>query len=185
MQTIDVVIILLVLWAAYNGWKRGLIKEIISMIGFFVGLFVAYELYTTFGNYLAPSLSSNATAGRYLGYFVAFVGLWIVVPILLGVLANLVTRSLKLIHLGLINSLGGALVSTAKYVILMSFVFSAMNFLGIMSREKKDASLLYKPVASLAETVFNGKEKPQSATSEEEKSDTLWVKINHPKSKSR
>lgn len=185
MQTIDVVIILLVLWAAYNGWKHGLIKEIISMIGFFVGLFVAYELYTTFGNYLAPSLSSNATAGRYLGYFVAFVGLWIVVPILLGVLANLVTRSLKLIHLGLINSLGGALVSTAKYVILMSFVFSAMNFLGIMSQEKKDAALLYKPVASLAGTVFNGKQKPKSALPQEEKSDTIWVKIHHPKTKAK
>ncbi len=50
MPFIDFVILLLVIWALYKGWRQGFLKEIISMVGFVVGLFVAAGLYSSFEN---------------------------------------------------------------------------------------------------------------------------------------
>jgi uncharacterized membrane protein required for colicin V production len=181
METIDLAILLLVLWAAFTGWRRGLLKEIVSMCGFFVGLLVAYLLYTQFGDLLAPSISSHGGVGRFVGSIVAFIIIWVAVPIVLGVVANVLTRSMKAIHFGKLNSLGGATVSVVKYLILMSFVFSAMNFLGIMSSEKRQASWFYEPVSNLAGQVFSGKKRPQASEEQQGKTDTLWVNVHHPK----
>ena len=51
MAFIDFIILLLAIWAVYRGWRAGFLKEIISMIGFFVGLFLAAALYSNFGEY--------------------------------------------------------------------------------------------------------------------------------------
>ena len=181
MEVIDLAIILLVLWSAYHGWKQGLLKEVISMCGFFLGLFIAVQLYTAFGSYLATSLSSHAGVGNYLGKALAFILIWIIVPIILGVVANVLTRSLKGLHLGFANSFGGSLVSLVKYLILMSFVFSAMDFVGILSPEKKDASKFYQPVASIVKGIFADSNKPKATQDAAEKSDTVWIPIHHKK----
>ena len=91
MPFIDFVILLLVIWALYKGWRQGFLKEIISMVGFVVGLFVAAGLYSSFGEYLSPHIGASPTVANIL----AFLVLWIVVPIVLGLVANLLTKALK------------------------------------------------------------------------------------------
>lgn len=179
METIDLAIMLLVLWAAFMGWRRGLLKEIVSMCGFFVGLLVAYLTYSTFGDKLAPSITAGGAAGHFFGPVVAFIIVWVAVPIVLGVVANVLTRSLKALQFGKLNSFGGAAVSVVKYLILMSFVFSAMNFLGIMSDQKRRSSWFYEPVSHFAGQVFNGKPRAKAVRERQGTSDTLWVNIHH------
>ena len=182
MEVIDFAIILLVLWSAYHGWKQGLLKEVISMCGFFLGLFIAVQLYSAFGSYLAPSLSNHAGIGSYMGKALAFIIIWIVVPILLGVVGNVLTRSLKGLHLGFVNSFGGSIVSLIKYLILMSFVFAAMDFTGILNQQKKEDSQFYQPVASIVKGIFSDNEKPKTTNNATtEKADTVWIPINHKK----
>ena len=178
METIDIGIIVILLWGAIQGWRHGFFKEIISMVGFFVGLFLAYMFYEAFGSMLSPLLSGNPTIAKYLGYILAFVIIWIAVPILLGFVANLLTKSLKLIHLGGINSLRGLVVGLAKYLVLLSFVFSAMNMLHILNQEKRDQSLFFHPIASLSGIFFEGKEYLRDAARKVTKQDTLWIDLN-------
>lgn len=142
MPFIDFVILLLFIWAVYKGWRQGFLKEIISMVGFVVGLFVAAELYSSFGGFLSPHIGASPTVANIL----AFLVLWIVVPILLGLLANLLTKALKGMKIGLPNSILGAVVSVLKYLILMSCVFNVMSFLGIVGKDKAEKSYLYEPV---------------------------------------
>ena len=142
MPFIDFVILLLVIWALYKGWRQGFLKEIISMVGFVVGLFVAAGLYSSFGEYLSPHIGASPTVANIL----AFLVLWIVVPIVLGLVANLLTKALKGMKIGLPNSILGAAVSLIKYLILMSCVFNVMSFLGIVSQAKAEESFLYEPV---------------------------------------
>ena len=142
MPFIDFVILLLVIWALYKGWRQGFLKEIISMVGFVVGLFVAAGLYSSFGEHLYPHIGASPTVANIL----AFLVLWIVVPIVLGLVANLLTKALKGMKIGLPNSILGAAVSLIKYLILMSCVFNVMSFLGIVSQAKAEESFLYEPV---------------------------------------
>lgn len=150
MPFIDFAILLLVIWAAYKGWRQGFLKELASMVGFVVGLFVAAALYSQFGEYLAPHLGAPLTAAK----IIAFVVLWIVVPIVLGMVANLLTKALKGMRIGLPNSILGAAVSLLKYLVLMSCVFNVMSALGIVSQEKASASFFYEPIKDSLGNAF-------------------------------
>jgi uncharacterized membrane protein required for colicin V production len=50
MAQIDVVILLIAIWGAYRGWKNGLLKEVVSTLGFLLGLLIAYLLYARCGD---------------------------------------------------------------------------------------------------------------------------------------
>ena len=151
MAFVDIFILVVLLWAVYQGWTTGFLKQLSSLIGFVVGLFVAAMLYSALGEYLAPHLGT----GLSLAKFLAFLLLWVVVPILLGQIATLITKAMRG-FLGLPNHLLGAALSILKYLILLSCVFNVMSFLGIISEEKQKSSFLYNPVRSTVSVMFHG-----------------------------
>ena len=150
MAFIDFIILLLAIWAVYRGWRAGFLKEIISMIGFFVGLFLAAALYSNFGEYLAPKIGASPGVSDVI----AFILIWVVVPILLGMVANILTKALKGMKLGLPNSILGAALSTMKYLVLMSCIFNVMSAIGITGPEKTKDSVLYNPVKDALGKMF-------------------------------
>lgn len=169
MEFIDFIILLLVIWAIYKGWRAGFLKEIISMIGFFVGLLVAAALYSKFGEYLSPRIGASPGVSDVI----AFILLWVVVPIVLGLVANILTKALKGMKLGLPNSILGAAVSVLKYVVLMSCIFNVMSAIGIISREKSENSLFYEPVKnSLKEAFYYINARHSDATDKGDTTDT-------------
>lgn len=168
MPFIDFAILLLVIWAAYKGWRQGFFKELISAIGFIVGLFVAATLYSQFGEYLAPHLGAPLTAAK----IIAFVVLWIVVPIVLGMVANLLTKALKGMKIGLPNSILGSAMSLMKYLVLMSCVFNVMSALGIVSQEKASASFFYEPIKDSLGKAFKAYSEHHQDDADSQKSDS-------------
>ena len=42
---IELLCLAVLLYGAFRGWKNGLVKEVISFVGFFLGFFIAYEYY--------------------------------------------------------------------------------------------------------------------------------------------
>ena len=180
MAQLDIIVLVIAAWGAYRGWKHGLFKEVVSTIGFIVGLFIAYQLYETFGDLLAPYISAHSTVAPVLGRLLAFIVLWVVTPILLGFVATLLTKTLKGLHVGLLNSLAGMLLGMAKYVLLLSCIFCAMDALHIINEEKKENSHLYQPVTAVAQTVFeNVKWYAAKRTDGDVKADTVWIPIHH------
>lgn len=170
---IDIFILILLLWAAFSGWCSGFLKEVVSTVGFLVGLFVAATCYKTFGQYLAV----NGSEANMLTSIIAFLLLWVIVPIVLGLVANILTKALKGMQLGLPNSILGAAVSVTKYLILMSCVLNVMETLHIMNTEKSESSHLYKPVTGALQYFF-----PKDSTHLErmndwmnQKNDTVWI----------
>lgn len=139
---IDIFIVVVLLWSAWTGWNNGLLREIVSSVGFFAGLLVAALCYSTLGRYLAVDGSQS----NMLTSVVAFFILWIMVPLLLGMAATLLTKALKGMKLGLPNSFFGMLVAVFKYLVLLCVVFSAMDALGIMNEERVRTSRLYPPM---------------------------------------
>ena len=39
---IELLCLAVLLYGAFRGWKNGLVKEVISFVGFFLGFFIAY-----------------------------------------------------------------------------------------------------------------------------------------------
>lgn len=173
---IDIFILVLLLWAAFSGWRAGFIKEVISTVGFLVGLLVAATCYSQFSQYLAV----NGRESNMMTSIIAFFLLWIVVPILLGFAANVLTKALKGMKLGIPNSILGAAVSVLKFFILISCVLNVMQTLHILNEEKTETSRLFKPVTGALQTFFPTDSTSQYTTPlhEEVTSDTVWVEMN-------
>lgn len=153
MLTVDTVIVLILLWGAWRGWKAGLIKEAFSTCGLIVGLIVAVLFYKVLGEYFSPALGSGSLAS-YAGCVMAFVLIWVLVPIFAGIGANVLTKAVKNVFLGPLNSFLGMLLGALKFLILISFVFSAMSYVGIISDQKKNSSRLYPYVTVVGNMVL-------------------------------
>ncbi|MEG1581135.1 MAG: CvpA family protein [Bacteroidaceae bacterium] len=148
---LDIIIIVLLAWGAYKGWTSGFLKQLVSLLGFLVGLFVANMLYRSFGDFLAPQLGASPTTANIL----AFIVIWVMVPLLLGMLVALPSKWMRGTALGVFNNILGLLVGVLKYLVLLCCLFKVIGFLGMASTEKKEASHLYAPVVHSLDFVFD------------------------------
>lgn len=171
---IDIFIVILFIWALFNGWRNGFLKEVVSAGGFIVGLLVAALFYQTLGEYLTV----DGSKVNMVTSIVAFLILWIMTPCILGFVANNLTRALRGMRLGLPNSLLGAAVSALKFLILISCVLNMMNVLGIMNPERTRDSHLYGPVKGALTFIFHEAATAASEQLEEMKNDTTWIYLN-------
>ena len=153
MSSVDIIIVIILLWGAWRGWRSGLIKEIFSACGFVVGLVLAAMFYGVVGEHFAPALGSGSKAS-FAARVLAFILIWVVVPIIFGFVANALTKGIKALHAGPLNSLLGMVVGAAKYFLLISVVFSAMAYVGILSEEKKQESLLYPYITVVGQAIY-------------------------------
>lgn len=173
---IDLFLIVLLLWALFSGWRNGFIKEVVSTVGFLVGLFVAATCYTALGEYLSVDGSETNQVTSIIAFFI----LWIIVPIALGFAANLLTRALKGMQLGIPNSILGAIVSFVKFLILISCILNVMGALNILDESKRKDSALFEPVCNVVRAFLpeNGTIGNLSLDDEAAESDTIWVEMN-------
>lgn len=178
MSSVDIIILVILLWGAFRGWKSGFIKEVFSSVGIVAGLVVAILFYSQLGEYFTPALGSGSVAS-FTSSVLAFIIIWVVVPIVLSVVANVLTRTAKGLHAGPLNSISGLLVGMLKYFVLISFVFSAMAYVGIISEQKKNASLFYPYITLLGNTVYEGRSVAEE--SGELKDDTVIIPVRHHK----
>lgn len=177
---IDIFIAAVLLWALFNGWKQGFLRELVSALGWLVGLLVAATCYSLLSEHLAV----NGTEANQFTSIAAFLILWIAVPIFLGFVATLITKALKGKAIGLPNAALGALVSALKFLVLLSCAFNVMAALKILSTDRTKDSFLYEPVRGALTIFFNNDKENEPAENESEKADTIWLDMTKPFSKS-
>lgn len=180
---LDIFIIIVVLLALFHGWNNGFLKEMVSLLGFLLGFIVACLCYSLFGKYLSVDGSTLNVVLSIVAFFI----LWIVVPILFGVVATIITSGLKHIPIvGSLNRLGGCVVSLGKYVLLLSMVLNAMSALRILNGERIASSRLYEPTISItgiaASLVIDEAVGPSTnidSNNQDIASDTIWIDVKH------
>lgn len=131
---IELICLAILLYGAWRGWRNGLLREVISFAGFFIGLYLAYRYYEQMG----------------FGVF-GFLLIWIMVPLTLGIVAWMITKLLdETIVIGTVNKLLGAAVGFLKYALLLGCLMMLFDYV----REVK-AQVEKNPVVKALETVPN------------------------------
>lgn len=180
---LDIFIIIVVVLAVFHGWNNGLLRELVSLGGFLLGFIVACLCYSQFGTYLQV----QGTTLNVILNIVAFFIIWIIVPIVCGFVASVLTAGLRHIPLvGCSNKIGGLVISLAKYLLLMSFALNAMSSLNILNRSRTSDSYLYNPVSSITgivKDVLVGEATSTYAGIDSEAgdtnlSDTIWIEVD-------
>ncbi len=152
MNGMDIVILCILAWGAWKGWQSGLLRQSFSLVGFFLGLWLASRLYQSFGCMLAPHLGSF----RGIAMLLAFLLIWIGVPMGLSIVAEILTRLFHIVKLGWLNSLTGACLGLLKYGLVLSCFFNILSFTDIIETSSCQGSVLYTPLKAPAAFVFQG-----------------------------
>lgn len=150
MAALDVILAAILLWGAFKGWSGGLFRQLASIGGVLIGLVVARMLYAVLGDYLAPHLGTPQTVAHVL----AFILIWVGVPMALSVLAFVLTKTAESLCLGGLNRLAGAVVGVLKYCIVLSCLLHLFTVFHWIDRERAEDSVLVRPVAESGDFLF-------------------------------
>jgi membrane protein required for colicin V production len=148
MNIIDIILIIPIIWFMYQGFKKGFIIELASLIALILGIYAA--LYSS--NYATDFLKNNLKLeGEYLP-IISFILTFVVVVIIVYVIGKIIERFIDIIALGFINRIFGGLFGILKAAVFLSIVILIINHFNddLISHEKKEGSFLYEPIAEIA-----------------------------------
>ena len=108
MTMIDILIIAAFGAGTVIGFMKGFIRQLASILGLIVGLLAAKALYAGLAGRLCPAVTDSMTVAQIL----AFLIIWIAVPLGFTLVASLLTKALEAISLGWLNRLLGSGLGT-------------------------------------------------------------------------
>jgi uncharacterized membrane protein required for colicin V production len=172
---IDIFVLIIFHWALFSGWKNGFIKEVFSTLGILTGLIVAGLLYLYCGDILFAVVGSETNMMLSIGAFLLF---WIALPLVFGLIANILTSAIKGMQLGIPNSLLGSLFSVAKFTLLVSCAFNMMHKLDILDESKTADSKTFQPALQILPFIEQEAEISRTVKTtigNLTETDTIWV----------
>lgn len=154
MNYIDIILLILLLLSAINGFTKGLIAEVVSLAALILGIWGAIEFSYVTSEFLIENF--NLTA-RHLN-IISFVVTFVVIVILVHIVGNVVNKMAEAVLLGFVNKLAGLVFGIIKSALIISVllvVFDKVDSdVGIISPETKANSRMYEPIRSLAPSIF-------------------------------
>ena len=136
METLDWIIIAVIAIGAILGFMKGFLNQLASIVGLIAGLVVARALFVSVGKRLAAEMGASVTFSQIL----AFVIIWMLVPIGLCIIAGMLTKALDVIRLGFVNRWLGAGLGVIKYGLLSVLYYPMKRFSGIFIPVVKDVT---------------------------------------------
>lgn len=155
MNYIDIILGALLLWGLVRGFMKGLFSSLASLVALVIGLYVAVHFSDVIGSYFFGESMDKDNAATKLG---AFAITFVIVIILVTLAGKLLTKIADFAHLGIVNKLLGAAFGVLKLAFIASAVIMLVDAgnrsLNIIKQETLDASILYKPVKSIAPIIL-------------------------------
>lgn len=154
MEAIDIGILLFLSLGLLHGFRKGFFYQLASLLGLWIGLYIAKTFYLVVAEKLCPTVFDSMTFAQ----IVSFIGIWLVVPIAFSLVASFLSYLFKKLYLGWLNRMVGALMGLIKYIVLLSLLLCLFDFFDsdnqIISKTKKQESVLYKPVKTVVKIFF-------------------------------
>ena len=141
---LDLIVILVILIYAFNGWRRGLILSVFSILGYILSLIVAREFSPVFTKYVVlntgfdtwldsilsvtqmnvPTSAVSDLATNTIINVICFFIIFAVTSMVIFNIARLVNGVGRLPVIGELNSLGGLVFGTVKGLLLIFIVLA-------------------------------------------------------------
>ena len=154
MNYLDLILGGLILYGAVKGFFKGFIIEAASLLALLLGVVCALLFSASVGNLLSTYFKDSPIppAG------VIFIGIFIAVIIGINLLARFITKLLKMVALGVVNRVFGAVFGGLKFVLALSAVLLLIDQFSFLFQffdtQILDESLLYQPLKSLGKSLF-------------------------------
>lgn len=154
MSVIDIVLGVVLIFGLIRGFMKGLFVEVASLIALVAGVYGAIH----FSHYLSEKLNDTVTWDEKYINVVAFAATFFIIVVLISLAGKAFTKLADFAALGILNKFLGAAFGAVKIGFIVSvilIVFShTNNTIGLISPDKLEQSVLYKPVKNIASLIF-------------------------------
>ncbi|MEX2595559.1 MAG: CvpA family protein [Salibacteraceae bacterium] len=150
----DIILFLPLLYAAWKGFRKGLIVELASILALIAGLYIAANFSEFTAQKLGEFLNWN---GAWVGY-ASFLITFIAVVFGIYALAKVVEKAVNMAALKFVNKLTGLFFGVLKIALILSIIINLIGYIDqhipVLSKSEPEKSLLFEPVKNLAPTVI-------------------------------
>lgn len=154
MNYIDIILGILLILGAINGFRKGLVVELASLAALILGIWGAIEFSYITTDFLIENFDFQT---KYLN-IISFAITFIVIVILVHVIASVINKVVEAAMLGFINRLAGLVFGLLKSALILSIVLVVFDKIdedvNLLSDSKKNDSRLYEPIRSFAPSIF-------------------------------
>ena len=154
MNYFDIIISIILVWAFYSGFKKGLIYMLFSFISIIVGLYAAIHFSYLTIDKLGAYLDKDPAQMKIIAYILTF----IIVFGLLYLVGKILDKLLSAVALGFVNKIAGGALSVAIKVIILSLFFwifdQANQIYTVVKPETLNQSTLYNPIKDLSPVIL-------------------------------
>ena len=148
MNALDILICVVVGFCLIRGFFRGIIGELTSIVGVFIGFYAAYAYYPIVGNWLSRLIANKAYL-NIASFFITFTALFLAV----GFVGIVLKHLLKAVALGWADRILGSTLGLVKAILIVSVLLVALTtFLPQKAPVIKD-SLLAPYVSTISEKM--------------------------------
>lgn len=154
MNYIDIILGLLLLFAAISGFRKGLVSELASLAALILGIWGAIEFSYIITDFLLENFDLQT---KYLN-IISFVITFVVIVILVHIVGSAVNKFIETAMLGFINKLAGIAFGILRSALILSIILVVFDKIDedveILSKKAKQESRLYEPIRNFAPSLF-------------------------------
>lgn len=151
MNFLDWIIVLPLLYFAFTGFKNGLVKEVFSIAGIVVGVFLAFNYMEPFGMILQPLIGKELVSMPLVAGSLIF----LMILLITHLTAFLIKKFLEKIYFNIPNRVLGMAFGALKSGLIISTILIIMAGFDLPSKEVRDRSVTYPVVLSLAPVAYD------------------------------
>ncbi len=153
MNQIDLIILIIAALGAVQGVFKGFILSATSLLGLILGFYISLR----FAWYIEAILRQSTGSDSALMHLLAFGICYLLVIIVMYFIGKTIQKMLEMASLGCLNRISGAIFGAFKGLLLVSALIYVIEIAGqgglLIKPEKKEASVLYKPIAQLVPSL--------------------------------
>ncbi|MDR8391307.1 CvpA family protein [Aliifodinibius sp. S!AR15-10] len=151
MNLLDLVILLPLMYFSYKGFVNGLIKEVLSIIGIILAVFLTFEYMDSLNAIIGPYFGGNESYIPFVSGIILFVGTIAVVQLV----AHLSKKMLEAINLNILNRLSGMAFGFLKSGIVISAILLMLAGFNQPSEKARNESVTYSTIVYLAPLAYD------------------------------
>lgn len=151
MNLIDFLILIPIVYFAYRGFANGIIKEVLSIVGIILGVFLTFQYMDPLAAAINPLFEEGASFVPFISAIIIFVGTLSLVHLA----AFLSKKFLETIKLNFINRIAGAAFGFLKSGIVISAILLILAGFSIPSEEARQDSVTYSYIIYLAPWAYD------------------------------
>lgn len=156
MNFIDVLLLIPLIYAAYTGFKHGLIIEVFTLLALFVGLYAGIH----FSDFIALKLKDVFGWDSPYAPTICFTLIFLGIGAMVYFAGVMIQRMVRVVNLSPIDKFFGVFFGVLKMLYILSIILVLVESYdekgNFFPEEKKEGSLLYRPVKAISTTTVPG-----------------------------